>query len=144
MPATLTKDEAHAFLDSRPGWLLLTTIGKDGYPHTVPVGYFRMGDDLYTGGREGTQRLANIRRNAKVSALVESGATMQDIKGLLIQADGSVVSEPSEVLPLLRESMRQRGVAESELPVEARPGVAYIKITPRRYVSWDYSRDGPG
>ncbi len=142
MPAKMTKDEAQEFLDSRPGWLILTTIGKDGYPHTVPIGFFRIGDDLYAGGHLGTQRLANIGRNTKVSALFETGSSMQDIKGLLVQGNASIVSEASEVLTLMRASMKQRGAPEDQLPPEARPGVAYIKITPRRYVSWDYSREG--
>jgi hypothetical protein len=29
---------------------------------------------------------------------------------------------------------------EGALPQEPRPGVAYIKVTPRRIISWDYSR----
>ena len=51
MPAQLTKDEARKFLDSRPGWLILTTIGPDGYPHTVPIGHFRSGGAISPGGR---------------------------------------------------------------------------------------------
>lgn len=140
MPVKLTKEEAHAFLDSKPGWLILTTAGRDGYPHTIPVGYFRLGDEIYTGGRAGTQRLANIQRNSKVSALVESGKSMQEIKGLLVQGEADVVSEPDEVLPLMREAARQRGTPDDQLPSEPRPGVSYIRIRPRRYVSWDYSR----
>ena len=141
MPAKLTKEEAHAFLDSRPGWLILTTIGPDGYPHTVPIGYFRVGDEIYTGGRDGTQRITNIRRNPHVSALIESGGSMKDIKGLMIQGDADIVSDPAEALKLMRESAKQRGTPEDELPTEPRPGVAYIRITPKKYISWDYSRE---
>jgi nitroimidazol reductase NimA-like FMN-containing flavoprotein (pyridoxamine 5'-phosphate oxidase superfamily) len=142
MPAELTKEEAHAFLDSRPGWLVLTTIGRDGYPHSIPVGYFRVGDEVYTGGRAGTQRLRNIERNTKVSALIESGHTMQDIKGLMLQGDADVVTAPDEVLRLMRQAARWRGTPDDQLPTEPRPGVAYIRIRPRSYVSWDYSREG--
>jgi hypothetical protein len=53
--AEMTGEEVNAFLDSRPGWVALTTIGTDGYPHTVPIGYFRMDDDVYMGCRAGTQ-----------------------------------------------------------------------------------------
>ena len=141
MPAKLTKEEAHACLYSRPGWLILTTIGADGYPHTVPIGYFRVGDEIYTGGRDGTQRITNIRRNPHVSALIESGGSMKDIKGLMIQGDADVVSDPAEALKLMRESAKQRGTLEDELPTEARPGIAYIRITPKKYISWDYSRE---
>ena len=142
MPATLTKEEAHAFLDSRPGWLILTTIGRDGFPHSVPIGYFRLGDEIYVGGRAGTQRAKNIERNPRVSALIESGSTMQDIKGLMVQGDAEVVTQPEELLRLMREAAKQRGTPEDQLPSEPRPGVAYIRITPRRHISWDYTPEG--
>ena len=140
MAVTLTKEEAYAFLDSRPGWLILSTVGVDGFPHSIPIGYFRLGDQIYVGGRTGTQRAKNIERNPKVSALIESGGTMQDIKGLLIQGEADVVTQPNEGLPLMREAAKQRGTPEDQLPTEARPGVAYIRVTPRRFISWDYSR----
>ena len=63
MPASLTKEEAYEFLDSRPGWIILTTVGRDGFPHSVPIGYFRLGDEIYVGGRAGTQRTKNVERN---------------------------------------------------------------------------------
>ena len=141
MPAQLTKEEAHEFLDSRPGWLILTTIGADGYPHSVPIGYFRVGDEIYTGGRDGTQRIANIRRNSQVSALIESGDSMQDIKGLMVQGDADIVTDPAEALKLMRASAKHRGTPEDELPTEPRPGIAYIRIAPKKYISWDYSRE---
>jgi nitroimidazol reductase NimA-like FMN-containing flavoprotein (pyridoxamine 5'-phosphate oxidase superfamily) len=137
---TVTKEEAYEFLDSHPGWLILSTVGKDGYPHSVPLGYFRMGDEIYVGARSRTQRAKNVERNPRVSALVESGRTMQDIKGLLIQGDADVISRPEEVLPLMRESARHRGTPEEQLPTEPRPGVTYIRVRPRRFIPWGFSR----
>jgi hypothetical protein len=29
---------------------------------------------------------------------------------------------------------------EDQWPTEARPGSAYIKVTPKKYISWDYSK----
>jgi nitroimidazol reductase NimA-like FMN-containing flavoprotein (pyridoxamine 5'-phosphate oxidase superfamily) len=140
MAAKLTKDEVNAFLDSRPGWIALTTIGKDGFPHTVPIGYFRLGDQVYIGCRAATQKLKNIERNPKVSLMLESGSTMQDIKGVVIQGEASVITEGDEMLRLSREAMRRRGVPEANLPSAPPPGAAYIRVVPQKYLSWDYSR----
>lgn len=142
MPATLTVEEAQAYLDSRPGWIMLTTIGRDGMPHTVPIGYFRLGDDVYVGCRAGTQKIRNIERNPNVSLLLQNGGSMQDIKGLLIQGVATVFTDAADTLRLGREAARLRGVAEGDLPTEARPGSAYIRVQAKRMISWDYSRQG--
>ena len=140
MPAKLTRDEVNAFLDSRPGWIALTTIGKDGFPLTVPIGYFRVDDDVLIGCRAGTQKIRNIERNPKVSLMLESGGTMQDIKGVVIQGGATVVTAEEELLSLSREAMKRRGVPDAQLPTSPPSGAAYIRVTPVKYLSWDYSR----
>jgi PPOX class probable F420-dependent enzyme len=140
MPAKLTKEEAHAYIDSRPGWIILTTIGRDGRPHSVPIGYFRVGDEVYIGCRAGTQKLKNIERNPNVTVLLQSGDSMQNIKGLMIQGTATVLTAPDDLLRLGREAAKWRGVPEEQWPKEARPGAAYIRVTPAKMISWDYSR----
>lgn len=141
MPAKMTLPEVHAFLDEKPGWITLTTLGADGYPHSIPIGYFRLGEDVYLGCRAGTQKLKNIERNPKVSLSLEAGRSMGDIKGVLIQGDATVFTDPENLLRLSREAARLRGVPEAELPTEARPGAAYIHVRPRKIISWDYARE---
>ncbi len=141
MPVRMTDQEVKAFLDAKPGWIVLSTIGRDGYPHSVPLGYFRLGDDIYIGCRAGTQKVKNIERNPKVSLVLENGSTRQDIKGVMIQGHATVHTDPETALRLSREAARLRGVAEDALPREPRPGVAYIQVQPKRVISWDYSRD---
>src|SRR5207253_926707 len=141
MPVRMTDQEVKAFLDAKPGWIVLSTIGRDGYPHSVPLGYFRLGDDIYIGCRAGTQKVKNIERNPKVSLVLESGSTRQDIKGVLIQGHATVHTAPETRLRLSSEAARLRGVAEDALPHEPRPGVVYIQVEPRRIISWDYGRD---
>jgi len=137
----MTDQEVKAFLDTKPGWIVLSTIGLQGYPHSVPLGYFRLGDDIYIGCRAGTQKVKNIERNPKVSLVLESGSTRQDIKGVLIQGHATVHTAPETLLRLSREAARLRGVAEDALPHEPRPGVVYIQVEPRHIISWDYGRD---
>jgi nitroimidazol reductase NimA-like FMN-containing flavoprotein (pyridoxamine 5'-phosphate oxidase superfamily) len=139
MPRELTLQEAHEFLDNKPGWIMLSTIGSDGYPHTVPLGYFRLGDEILMGVRGGTRKQRNILANPKVSLLLESGGTRQDIKGLMIQGTATVHDDPKETLHYAREAAKQRGVPESELPTEARRDAVYIRVVPERLRSWDYS-----
>ena len=138
----MTDDEIRAFLDSQPGWIALTTLSRDGFPHTVPIGYFRDADAIYMGCRAGSQKTRNVERNPQVSLMLESGSSMGDIKGLLIQGHASVVhDDPDRVLALSRESARRRGVAEAQLPAKADPESAFIEVRPARYITWDYSKE---
>src|SRR5256885_15383534 len=111
MPAHMTDQEVKAFLDTKPGWIVLSTIGREGYPHSVPLGYFRLGDDIYIGCRAGTQKLKNIERNPKVSLVLESGSARKDIKGGVIQGHAPGHTHPGAALRAMRETGRFRGGA---------------------------------
>jgi len=138
MPRKLSEEQIEAFLDSRPGWAILSTIDKDGFPHSVPLGCFRVGRDIVLGVRDGTRKVANVEGNQNVSILLEDGSSMADIRGVMFQGHARIVRDRSEALELAREGARARGVPESEWPTEPRPGAAYIRVTPVRTLSWDY------
>lgn len=144
MPVHMTPQEVQAFLDAKPSWIILSTIGRHGFPHSVPLGYFRLGDDIYLGCRANTQKTKNIDRNPKVSLVLETGGTMQDIKGVMIQGHATVYTDTENVLRLRREAARLRGVPDDALPQDISEGIAYIKVEPRRVISWDYGRDADG
>lgn len=139
MPRKLSDEQIAAYLDSRPGWAILSTIDKDGFPHSVPLGYFRLGRDVIMGVRDGTRKVANVENNPNVSVVLEDGSSMADIRGVMLQGRARIVRERTEALELAREGARARGVPEAEWPTEPRPGAAYIRMTPVRTLSWDYS-----
>ncbi|MFZ4371593.1 MAG: pyridoxamine 5'-phosphate oxidase family protein [Mycobacterium sp.] len=144
MPRKLSDEQIEAYLDSRPGWAILSTIDNDGFPHSVPLGYFRLGRDIIMGVRDGTHKVANVESNPNVSVLLEDGSTMADIRGVMLQGRARIVREPEEALQLAREGARARGVPEPDWPTEPRPGAAYIRLTPVRTRSWDYGSPTPG
>ena len=107
----------------------------------MPTGYFRLGDEVLLGVRNNTLKIRNIRYNPQVSLMIESGTTRQDIKGVMIQGNATVIDGPDEFLHYAREAAKLRGVPEADLPTEPRPGAAYIKVSPHKIRSWDYSQD---
>lgn len=139
MPRQLSDEEIEAYLDSRPCWAVLSTVDRDGFPHSVPLGYFRLGRDIVMGVRDGTRKVANVESNPKVSVLLEDGSSMADIRGVMFQGNARIVRERGEALELAREGARARGVPEPDWPTEPRPGAAYIRVTPVRTISWDYA-----
>jgi len=139
MPRKLSDEQIEAYIDSRPAWAILSTIDKDGFPHSVPLGYFRFGRDIIMGVRGGTRKVANVENNPNASVVLEDGSSMADIRGVMLQGHARIVRDHDEALELARAGARARGVPESDWPTEPRPGAAYIRLTPVRTISWDYS-----
>ncbi len=144
MPRKLTPEEVQQYLDEKPGWIVLTSIDPDGYPHTVPLGYFRVGEEIYLGTVAGSRKIRNIRREPRVSLMLESGSTMNDIKGVMLQGHATVLDRPEDVLEASRAGARARGVPEADLPTEPSPRANYIRVVPIRTISWDYSGSDQG
>ena len=140
MPAKMSNKEVDDFLDSKPGWMMLTSHGRDGYPHTVPIGYFRDGNRIFMGCRDNTQKVKNIERNPKVSLVIEDGKTMSDLRGILLRGDAFVVREDEERLKISRLAAKMRGAPEDQWPTTASAGAVFIKVDSPRVTSWDYSK----
>lgn len=126
------------YIQSNPGWMALSTIGKDGFPHTVPIGYFVADGKIYIGCIDNTQKVKNIERNPKVSLMLESGTKMDDIKGVLIKANARIIRRDEDRVYVSRLAALQRGVAEADIPTTAKPGSVYVQATPNKFISWNY------
>ena len=101
----------------------------------MPLGYFRDGDHIYCGCVDHTTKIRNIDK-PKVSLVIESGSTMSDIKGAMIQGTAIVRRDPASVLEIMRKAAAAGRT--SRPPTEPRPGSAYIDVAIERRISWDY------
>ena len=129
----LSPEEIWDFCDSRPGWAALTTLDEDGFPHTVAIGYFRLGEVLYCGCRAGTRKCRNLQGNPKVSLMLENGRGGEGLKGVMFQGLGRVIEDPLELLEIKGRLADLRG---EQRPASVAPGIAYLEIRPQRIRSW--------
>lgn len=128
MKRSLTPEELNAFLDEGTRWVALTTVDADGYPHTVPMGFFRHEGAVYMGCRHPTRKTRNLERNPKVSLLVENGRGQPELIGVLMQGQAELITDPAGLLAI----KRLRDPSVSEAPT----GIAYIRVRPERTISW--------
>ena len=91
MAGPLTPDEVIEFLDQRAEWAVLTSIDAHGYPHSVPLGYFRIGDSIYLGTHTDTQKVRNLERNPRITVLVETGDAYNELRGISIDGEAKQV-----------------------------------------------------
>lgn len=140
---SLSNEEIRNILNKKERWIALSTSGPEGFPHTVPIGYFLVGDKLVLGCRDGTQKVKNIERDEKVSLLWENGRGKDALIGIMFQGRARIVRDDAERLKLKAVACRQRGV---EPPDSVNPGSVYIEVTPVKTISWNRPtrRSSPG
>ncbi len=135
---TIEDPEIAEYLDRRGEWAVLTTLDADGYPHSVALGYYRIGAALHVGTPAHTRKVRNAEANPQGSLLVTGAKASGDWSGVLAQGDLEIVRDAAERLAIEREGRRQRGVPEEELPDAPREGEVILRLRPRRTIRWSY------
>ena len=130
--------EIAEYLDRRSEWAVITTLDADGYPHSVALGYYRIGDVMYVGTPAGTRKVRNAEANPRASLMVAGSKASGDWSGVLLQGDLEIVRDAAERLAIEREGRRQRGVPEDELPDAPREGEVILRLRPERTITWRY------
>ena len=145
----LSEDERREFLDSSKT-IIIVSNGRDGYPHTMPMWFYRAKDDcIYCTTFRKAQKVLNYKRDSKATLLVESGTEYAELKSVMIYATAEVIDDLHAVQnTLLNINTRGQEVDpdERETLIEAMSGTApkrvVVKFTPEKYVSWDHSKLG--
>lgn len=127
--------------------IIFVTIGRDGYPHAVPM-WFLLNDDgaiLMTTYRR-SQKVVNARRNPRVALLVESGSSYEDLKGVMLRGDARVFDDEDLCVDVLTriQSKHSAGLVsgvEEVMRAQAKKRVV-IEVRPTRIVSWDHRKLG--
>ena len=141
----MTDDERNAFLRGRHT-MNVATIGGDGRIHLVAMWYgFAVGRlGFWTYGK--SQKIVNLRRDPRLTCLVESGESYGQLRGVELVGRG-VVTDDRDVVQEIGESVWERYTG----PVDdaARQAVTAVGlkrtavlIEVDKVVDWDHSKLG--
>jgi len=142
----MTPAEVDSYL-AQARTLILATIGPDGVPDPVGMWFVLIDGDIWMRTYAKSQKVANVRRDARVSALVEDGERYAELRG--VQISGTI--ELSDDLDLICDIaagllVKYEGVDPRDVPAvrEAyRPTAAKqaaMRLVPERVVSWDHAK----
>jgi PPOX class probable F420-dependent enzyme len=88
----LTDDEIRELLaGSRTA--TMATIGPDGQPHLVAMWFALIDGDICFETKAKSQKAVNLRRDPRISCLVEDGATYEDLRGVSIEGTAEVTDD---------------------------------------------------
>lgn len=141
----MTEEEVRTYLESQK-ILNVATIGPSGHPHVVAMWYVFVDDALcfWTFGK--SQKVLNLRRDPKMTGLVESGEAYSELKGVELVGAGELIEDFDSVLAIgLAVASRYNGpdaVSDAALPfieAQARKRVG-VRFRIERAVSWDHGK----
>ena len=148
---TMTEAERMDFL-SAPRTLIVTSVDGRGYPHVAPMWYDMDGGKVVFRSFTKSQKIVNLRRNPKLGVLVEEGRAYEDLRGVMIQGEATLVDDPEFVLDLYGRLAERYAFAGTEpvafpdrVSLEAAFGRFAAKNTavivePARITSWDHRK----
>ena len=123
--------------------LVLATIGPDGRPHVVPMWFVldSAGLPLLTSYAR-SQKVLNIRRDPRVTALVEAGSSYGELRGAVIDGRCELIEGDAERTRAVMEAIGRRYGAdaspEAARPARQAPKRVVLRIHPERVRSWDH------
>jgi PPOX class probable F420-dependent enzyme len=142
----MTDDEVTAFLHLRQT-MNIASFGPDGNIHLVAMWYGFLGDNPAFETFAKSQKVLNLRRDPRITVLVEDGEEYEHLRGVeivgkaivhddcdtLLQVAGNVVEryfpvENPDDIPVMAEALAHKRVA--------------IEIVPEKIVSWDHNKLG--
>jgi len=144
----MTESEVQAFLQEQRT-MSIATIGRDGRPHVVAM-WFAFLDGVpsfWTFAK--SQKVLNLRRDARITCMVEAGDTYDQLRGVELVARAEIIEDLEEVQRFgIAEFERYQNtkVTEALMPqvrLMANKRVV-VKIHTERVVSWDHRKLGGG
>jgi PPOX class probable F420-dependent enzyme len=122
----------------------VATLDGDGSPHLVPLAYMWFDGKLAFWTDPRSRKVRNLRRDPRVTCLIETGGGPEDFRAVQISGRAEVLDDP--------ETSRRGGEALSArysgpLDDDARAWVeslvpvrAVVVVHPERVVSWDHRK----
>lgn len=126
--------------------LNVATLGPTGHPHLVAMWYALIDGKVQFWTFAKSQKIVNLRRDSKMTGLVESGETYNELKGVELVGTGRIIDDYDRILHLGRDlAVRYNGpaaLAEELVPfieAQARKRLV-VEFEIDRVVSWDHSK----
>ncbi|MCZ4078438.1 PPOX class F420-dependent oxidoreductase [Rhodococcus sp. H36-A4] len=93
---TMTEVEISTFIE-RSRVATLATIGADGQPHLVAMWYGVIDGEVWFETKAKSQKAVNIRRDSRITVLVEDGNTYDTLRGISIEGRAEILDDPESI-----------------------------------------------
>jgi PPOX class probable F420-dependent enzyme len=124
----------------------MATIGPDGQPHLVAMWYGVLDGEIWIETKAKSQKAVNLRRDPRVSFLIEGGMTYDTLRGVSFEGVAEIVEDPDTIFKVgVSVWERYNGPYTDDL----KPAVdmmmnkrVAVRIAASRTRSWDHGKLG--
>ena len=124
----------------------LATIGPDGQPHLTAMWYGVVDGEIWLETKAKSQKAVNLKRDPRVSFLVEDGQTYDTLRGVSFEGVAEIVDDPDAIFRVgVSVWERYTGPYTDEV----KPAVdmmmnkrVAVRIVAQRTRSWDHRKLG--
>jgi Pyridoxamine 5'-phosphate oxidase len=111
----LTDDEVLAFLDDQRT-LICATIGRNGWPHLMPLWYVVRDGELWAWTFAKSQKVKNLERDARATVQIETGDTYDQLRGVMFECETEIHRDLETVTGVGMELAGRYGGGENPTP----------------------------
>jgi PPOX class probable F420-dependent enzyme len=140
----MAADEVAAFL-AEQRIVTCATLGRDGWPHLMPLWYVVRGGELWSWTYAKSQKVRNLERDPRCTLQVEAGSAYNELRGVMLKAE-CVLHRDFETVAALGEEIAVRygggaldDGARAYVHRQAAKRVA-LQFRPRERATWDHRK----
>jgi PPOX class probable F420-dependent enzyme len=143
----MSEAEVGAFLDEERT-VVCATIGRDGYPHLMPLWYVVRDGELWSWTFAKSQKVRNLERDPRATLQVEAGTDYAQLRGVMLKCDVTIHRDTDKVVELALElyaRYRPGGPGEvddsvREMILAQAPKRVALQFIERSRATWDHRK----
>ena len=124
----------------------MATLSGDGMPHLIAMWFAIVDGEIWFETKAKSQKAVNLRRDRRMSVLIEDGLTYDTLRGVSMEGVGEIVDDPDALFAVgISVWERSTGPYSDDL----RPAVdamlhkrVAVRFIPERTRSWDHRKLG--
>jgi PPOX class probable F420-dependent enzyme len=134
----MSRDEVADFLDEQRT-LICATIGRDGWPHLMPLWYVLRDGECWAWTYAKSQKVRNVERDPRCTLQVEAGERYDELRGLMLRCTCTLHRE-LEVVAGVGEDLAERYDGARAAMLAQAPKRVAMQFVVRDVASWDHRK----
>ncbi len=128
---------------------IVSSLGPRGWPHSMPLWFVPRDGEIWIWTYAKSQKVRNLERDPRATALVETGHEYGELRGAMIEAEGEIHRDLETVLGFAEELTLRYAAGLAAIDGDARAGLeaqapkrVAIRFRALRTATWDHRKLG--